>query len=167
MSTDQALFQQLTKLRNSATLIVGIGNILKGDDGAGPLICEQLERAKICADLIDSGTVPENYIQPIIKKAPQNLLVIDAIDFRASPGTIRIFKPGQLNSHTFSTHTLSPRLFADMVCQNIKLDVYFIGIQPAQIQLGQSISPQVSQAIQQMCRALTDIFPPKQYIIQY
>ncbi len=156
------LFEQLKKFRGSRTLIVGIGNILKADDGAGPLVCEQLERAKVNADLLDAGIVPENYIQPIIKKAPQNLLVIDAIDFGASPGTIKIFQPEQLNSHTISTHILSPRLFVDMVCQNIKLNVYFIGIQPAQIQLGQSISPPVSQAIQELCRALTDIFPPKQ-----
>ena len=159
---DKQLFEQLRKFRGSRTLIVGIGNILKADDGTGPLVCEQLGRAKVCADLIDAGTVPENYIQPIIKKAPQNLLVIDAIDFGASPGTIKIFEPEQLNSHTISTHTLSPRLFVDMVCQNIKLDVYFVGIQPAQIQLGQSVSKQVSQAIQKLCRALTDIFPPKQ-----
>jgi len=162
MSTDKALLRQLNKLRNSATVIVGIGNILKGDDGAGPLVCEQFRHEKICADLIDAGTVPENYIQPIIKKAPKNLIVIDAIDFGAPPGTIKIFKPEQLNSRVISTHTLSPGLFVDMICQYIKLDVYFIGIQPAKIQLGQSISPQVSQAIQQLCRALTDIFPPKQ-----
>lgn len=159
---DKQLFEQLRKFRGSRTLIVGIGNILKADDGAGPLVCEQLGRAKVCADLIDAGTVPENYIQPIIKKAPQNLLVIDAIDFGVSPGTIKIFEPEQLNSHVISTHTLSPRLFADMVCQYIKLDVYFVGIQPAQIQLGQSMSSQVSQAVQRLCRALTEIFPPKQ-----
>jgi hydrogenase 3 maturation protease len=159
---DKQLFEHLKKFRGSRTVIVGIGNILKGDDGAGPLVCEQLKNTKITADLIDAGTVPENYIQPIIKKAPQNLLVIDAIDFGATPGTIRIFEPEQLNSHAISTHTLSPRLFVDMVSQNIKLDVYFIGIQPAQIQLGQSISPQISQAIQWLCRALSDIFPPKQ-----
>jgi hydrogenase 3 maturation protease len=88
---DKQLYEQLRKFRGSRTLIVGIGNILKADDGAGPLVCEQLGRAKVCADLIDAGTVPENYIQPIIKKAPQNLLVIDAIDFGASPGTIKIF----------------------------------------------------------------------------
>jgi len=155
---DKQLFEQLSKFRGSKTLIIGVGNILKADDGAGPLVCEQFKDAKICADLIDAGTVPENYIQPIIKKAPQNLLVIDAIDFRAPPGTIRIFKPEQLNSHAISTHTLSPRLFVDMVCQNIKLDVYFIGIQPAQVQLGQSISPQVSQAIQQLSQVLSEVF---------
>lgn len=158
---DKQLFEQLRKFCGSKTVIVGIGNILKGDDGAGPLVCEQLKGGKVCADLINAGTVPENYIQPIIKKAPHNLLVIDAIDFGASPGTIRIFKPEQLNSHAISTHTLSPRLFVDVVCQNIKLDVYFIGIQPAQIQLGQSISHQVSKAIQRLCRALMDIFTPK------
>ncbi|MHC4631705.1 MAG: hydrogenase 3 maturation endopeptidase HyCI [Planctomycetota bacterium] len=145
-------------MRNSATLIVGIGNVLKGDDGVGPLVCEQLT-GKIRAELIDAGTVPENYIQPIIKKAPRNLLVIDAIDFGAPAGTIRIFEPEQLNSHAFSTHALSPRLFVDMVYQSIKVDIYFIGIQPAQTQLGESVSPQASQAVQQLSQTLVELFP--------
>jgi len=158
MGADQQLFEKLNQLRNSATVIIGIGNTLKGDDGAGPLVCEQLS-GKVCAELIDTGTVPENYIQTIIKKAPQNLLIIDAIDFGASAGTINIFKPEQLNSLVLSTHTLSPRLFVDMVCREIKVDVYFVGIQPAQIQLGQPQSAQVSQAIQWLVGALTEIFP--------
>ena len=158
MGYNKELSEQLNKLRNSSTVIVGIGNTLKGDDGAGPLVCEQLS-GKVCAELIDAGTVPENYIQTIIKKAPQNLLIIDAIDFGASAGTINIFKPEQLNSLVLSTHTLSPRLFVDMVCQEIKVDVYFVGIQPAQIQLGQPQSAQVSQTIQWLVGALTEIFP--------
>jgi hydrogenase 3 maturation protease len=158
MSNEQSPLQQLIKLRDSATVIIGIGNILKGDDGAGPLVCQQLKHENISADLIDAGTVPENYIQPIIKKAPQNLLVIDAIDFEAAPGTIRIFEPEQLSSHVISTHSLSPRLFVDMVCQNISVDVYFVGIQPAQMLLGQSISPEVNLAIQQLSEVLTQIF---------
>jgi hydrogenase 3 maturation protease len=161
MSSEQTLLQQLNILRNSSTVIVGIGNIIKGDDGAGPRVCEQLKHEKICADLIDAGTVPENYIQTIIKKAPQYLLVIDAIDFAASPGTIKIFEPEQLNSHVISTHSLSPRLFVDMVCQDISIDVYFAGIQPAHIQLGQSISQQVRLAIKQLSQTLAEIFPPR------
>ena len=160
MSTEQSLLRQLNGLRNSETVIVGIGNILKGDDGAGPLVCEQLKRSNICAEVIDVGTVPENYIQQIIKKAPQNLLVVDAIDFGAPPGTIRMFEPEQLSSHVISTHSLSPRLFVDTVCRDISIDVYFIGIQPAQIQLGQSLSQQVSPAIKRLSQILADIFPP-------
>ncbi|MHC4535741.1 MAG: hydrogenase 3 maturation endopeptidase HyCI [Planctomycetota bacterium] len=161
MSTQQSLPEQLNILRDSATVIVGIGNILKGDDGAGPLVCEQLKRENICAEVIDAGTVPENYIHSIIKKVPQNLLVIDAIDFGAAPGTIRIFEPEQLSSHVISTHSLSPRLFVDMVCQNISIDVYFVGIQPAHLQLGQSISQQVSHAIEQLSQTLAEMFPPR------
>lgn len=160
MGTGEQLFEQLNKLRGSKTVIVGIGNILKGDDGVGSLVCQQLQHAKVCAELIDAGTVPENYIQPIIKKAPQNLLIIDAIDFGASPGTMSIFKPEQLNSFVFSTHTLSPHLFVDVIRREIDVDVYIVGIQPAQIQLGQTISTQVSKAVQSLIDSLSKIFPP-------
>lgn len=160
MATDEQVLQQLNKLRGSKTLIVGIGNTLKGDDGAGPLICKQLQEADVSAELIDAGTVPENYIHPIIKKAPTNLIIIDAVDFGASPGTIKIFETEQLSSSVFSTHTLSPRLFVEMVTNQIEVDVYFVGIQPAQVMLGQSVSARVSGAIQQLVRAVTNIFPP-------
>jgi hydrogenase 3 maturation protease len=159
MGTGEQLFEQLNKLRGSKTVIVGIGNTLKGDDGVGPLICQQLQLSKVCAEIIDADTVPENYIQPVIKKAPQNLLIIDAIDFGASPGTISIFKPEQLNSSVFSTHILSPRLFIDVIRRQIGIDVYIIGIQPAQTQLGQSLSTQVSKSVQLIIDLLSRIFP--------
>jgi len=162
MGSDQSLFEQLNKLCDSPTIILGIGNILKGDDRAGPLVCEQLKAARISAELIDAGTVPENYIQRIIKKAPRTLLIIDAIDFGAEAGTIKVFKPQQLNSHIISTHTLSPRLFVDIIRRSIKVDVYFIGIQPAQTQLGQSVSPAVSLAIERLTGVLTEVFTPQQ-----
>src|SRR4030042_3394668 len=158
MCANKELFEQLNKLRDFATVIVGIGNTLKGDDGVGPMVCEQI-RGKVCAEVIDTGTVPENYIQKIIKKAPQNLLIIDAIDFGASAGTINIFKPEQLGSFVLSTHTLSPRLFVDIICGSIPADVYFIGIQPAQVQLGQQISEQVNEAIHRLTGRLAGIFP--------
>ena len=157
-SNNQELLDLLNALRDSSTVIVTVGNTLKGDDGAGPLVCRELV-GKISAELIDAGTVPENYIQTIIRKSPQHLLVIDAIDFKAAPGAIRLFKPEELNSLAISTHALSPRVFVDMICQSIKVDVYFIGIQPAHTQLGQPVSAQVRRAIQWLVRALIDIFP--------
>jgi hydrogenase 3 maturation protease len=160
MGPDKQFFEQLNNLRSSKTLIVGIGQILKGDDGVGPIVCRQLRQAKVCAELIDVGTAPENYIQPIIKKAPQNLLIIDAIDFGAPAGTIKIFKPEQLNSSVISTHTLSPRIFADMVGREIETQVFFVGIQPAQTKLGQSLSPAVNQAVQLLVKHLIEIFAP-------
>jgi len=161
MGTGEPLFEQLNHLRSSRTVILGIGNPLKGDDGVGPFVCQQLQHSKIGAEIIDAGTVPENYIQVIVKKAPAVLLVIDAVDFGAEAGAIEVFKPEQLSSYAISTHALSPRLFVDMLSQQIKVEVYFIGIQPAQTHLGQSVSPQVKKSVQRLSRILTDIFPPK------
>ncbi len=148
------------KLRNTKTLIVGIGNLLKGDDAAGPIVCQKLRDAGVSAEIIDAGTAPENYIQAIIRRAPESLLVVDAIDFGASAGAIEVFRPEQLTSFIISTHSLSPHLFVDMVCREIEVDVYFIGIQPVQTQLGQAVSSQVSQAIQELSDTILGIFPP-------
>lgn len=160
MTIDTQIFEQLSFLRGTETLIIGIGNTLKGDDAAGPLLCQKLQQHRISAQLIDAATVPENYIQKIIAMSPQNLIVIDAIDFNARPGSIKIFKPQELNSLVISTHTLSPRLFVDMITAECDTETYFIGIQPAHTQLGQPLSPEVSDAVEQLLDILIKLFPP-------
>ncbi|MFC1780730.1 hydrogenase 3 maturation endopeptidase HyCI [Planctomycetota bacterium] len=161
MGQNQQFPDILNKVQNTKTLIVGIGNTLKGDDGLGPIICEKLIEQKISADVIDTGNVPENYIQTIIKKDPENLLVIDAADFGSEPGTIKVFKTGQLNSIGISTHCLSPKFFIDMILQSIAPEIYFIGVQPAHTQLGRPVSEKVNNSINELCDYLTQTFPPK------
>jgi len=160
MQSQQQLLEQLVKLRGSRTVILGIGNTLKADDGAGPLVCQRLRAGGTCAELIDASTVPENYIQPVVDKAPQNLLVIDAADFAAPPGRIRVLEPGQLSQCSFSTHTLSPRMFLDMIARQIKVNVYFVGIQPAQVDLGGTMSAEVADAVELLANTLLELFPP-------
>ncbi len=152
------LREQLGKFRNSRTVILGIGNTLKGDDGAGPELCSRL-LGRTSAEIIDTGTVPENYIGPIVKKVPQSLLIIDAIDFGASPGTIRLLNPEALSSFSSSTHSPSPLLFADLVRKDIPVDVHFIGIQPARTKLGRPLSPEVGRAVGLLADTLAEIFP--------
>ena len=161
MCADRKLIDLLKPFRDSSTVIMGIGNILKGDDAVGPLICGRLKNENISADVIDAATVPENYIHTIIKKAPRTLLVIDAVSFDAAPGTIKIFRTEQLDSLVISTHTLSPRIFIDMIQQSIELNVMFIGIQPKQTQLGSPVSKQVNQAIEELTRILLKNFTPR------
>ena len=151
----------LEELRNTKTIILGIGNILKGDDALGPMICERLKAEKISADVIDASTVPENYIQKIIKKSPQNLIILDVIDFGAEPGTIKAFEIEDLNSIVISTHTLSPRIFIDMIRKSIELNVYIIGVQPLQTQLGSPVSKEVKKAIDDLTEIMKEIFPPE------
>ena len=146
MGTYDELSEQLSNICSENTLIIGIGNTLKGDDGAGCFVCEQLKDIAP-EQVIDAGTVPENHIGPIIEKRPEVLVVIDAIDFGGSAGGVKIFAVDELSSAAFSTHTLSPRLFVDVVCKSISAAVWFVGIQPGQTALGEGLSSQVEEAV--------------------
>lgn len=146
MEIGQTLYDRLKELFCKDVLIVGIGNILKGDDGAGSIICQRLKKS-FPDKIIDTGTVPENFIQPIIDKSPEVILIIDATDFGECAGAIKIFEIEQISSITFSTHSLSPRLFLDVICKSISPEIYFLGIQPGQTELDQPLSAKVSEAI--------------------
>lgn len=140
------LLGQLGKLNPAETVIVGIGNALKSDDGAGPKVCSIL-KGKIASEVIDAGTTPENYIGRLVRMSPKKLLIIDAIDFGSPPGTLKIFSAQDLQQFTLSTHCLSPHLFVQAITSEIDTEVFFIGIQPAHLQLGRGLSKQVSVAV--------------------
>ena len=153
------LRERLGPLCGSRAVILGVGNVLKGDDGVGPLVCEALQ-GKVSARVIDAGTVPENYIRPIIDAHPQFLLVADAVDFGGPPGAVGVFAVDQINDMAFSTHALSLRLFVDVLATEIAVDVFLLGIQPVCTQLGQPISFPVQESIREVTDMLGDLFPP-------
>jgi len=159
MPLDAKLLQHLRSLSPAATLILGIGNDLKGDDAAGPYLCRQLS-GKIATQVIDAGTVPENYIGPIANKAPRNVILVDAIDFGAAPGTIALFSPDELRSCAISTHALSLRLFIEAVRSRIDADFCVIAIQPAHVRLAQPLSHEVRLALDELAATFIEVFPP-------
>jgi hydrogenase 3 maturation protease len=138
---------QLKDVPFQDALIVGVGNTLRGDDGVGPLVCHEL-KAILPDRVIDAGTVPENYIGKIIKKAPRVLVIIDAIDHNAQPGDIRVLRADEINSMAISSHSLSPALFVEVILNDISPDVYIVGIQPKHLSLGRPPSPEANRAIQ-------------------
>jgi hydrogenase 3 maturation protease len=154
---DSKIAEKLEKLRGSKSVIVGIGNTLKSDDGAGPAVCQMLE-GKTTAEIIDAGTVPENFIQFIGRKKPQNVLIIDAVDFGSKPGDMKIIAPEELNSFAISTHTLSPRIFADLLRQITDTKVFFLGIQPENLQFGETLSAEVLKAVHNLAEILISVF---------
>jgi len=159
MAADTHLLESLQPLRGSRAVVLGIGNTLKGDDGVGPFVCERLA-GRVSVAVMDAGTVPENYIAPIAAAAPENLLVIDAIDFGAAAGTIRLFDPHEIFSVAFSTHSLSPRLFLDLLRREVDVKVYFLGAQPSHTEFGAPLSEAVQAAVETLVHLLGQIFPP-------
>jgi len=161
MGVDRRLLESLARSRHSKVVILGIGNTLKGDDGAGPLVCERLS-GKVSARVIDAGAVPENYIGPVLQASPDVLLIVDAVDFGGHPGQIRVCTPDEIHGFAFSTHALSLHLSIDLIRREKKLEVYVIGVQAGGTKLGDCLSPAMREAVETLVDTLTQLFRPDQ-----
>jgi hydrogenase 3 maturation protease len=157
MSSLKELRHILDKSTDVRTTIVCIGNTLKGDDGVAIELYQKLA-GKIKAELIDAGTVPENYIQRILKTRPQTIVLIDAVDFGGSAGQVQIFTAEQIPEVASSTHVMSLRFFADMLRQEGRADVFLVGIQPQQLGLGSGLSNPVGEAVAKLTRLFIELF---------
>jgi len=157
------LLQSFARWRDSAAVILGVGNALKGDDAVGPLVCERLA-GNVSATVIDAGTAPENYIRPILQAGPQVLLIVDAVDFGGTAGEIRLFEPERIRRFGFSTHAASLHPFIDLLRREIELDVHLIGVQAARTRLGDRPSPAIQTAADTLVQTLAELFqPPRQH----
>ena len=65
-------------------VIVGVGNALKADDAAGPVLAETL-RKRFPDRVFDAGQVPENYLGPIRRARPDTIL-LEGIQIPAALG---------------------------------------------------------------------------------
>lgn len=153
--------RSLTRWRNAKAVILGVGNTLMGDDAAGPLVCERLA-GRSAAVVIDAGTVPENYVGPIRRAAPDVLLVVDAIDFGGAAGQIRVFGSADICAFAFGTHALSFHLFLDELRRERLIDVRLIGIQAGSRDLAGTVSPAVQHAAEMVVEALGALFQPSE-----
>lgn len=134
--------------------VIGIGNIMRGDDGCGPKIIEKLKDRKINACLFDCGTVPENYIFPILSTSCETIILVDAADFGGTPGSIKVLSLDEVSGAGLSTHNSSIRLFTDLLMTGRdNLGIFAVSIQPKNIAFGEPLSDEVKSGID----TLTDI----------
>ena len=145
---------------NSAkSVILGIGNDLKADDGIGPHIIAQLEnQAPDQIELINVGTVPENFISLLIEKQPEFILLLDAALMQAEPGTIRLIDKDNIGGIAFSSHQLPLTFFIEYLESNISATILVLGIQPLTDEFTQPISEPVQNAANQIINTLSRIF---------
>ncbi|MCX5679431.1 MAG: hydrogenase maturation protease [Candidatus Omnitrophica bacterium] len=137
--------------------IVGIGNIIRGDDGLGPKLIEILKgRGGLPgASLFDCGTAPENYIFPILSTSCDTLMLVDAADIGKQPGAVAVFDLDKISRVSFSTHNPSPRLFTDLLKTGKEdMNIFVISVQPKSTGIGASLSEEVLRSLEN----IADIF---------
>ncbi len=139
----------LFKMNPDSDLIVAVGNSFRSDDGVGPYIAQALDKIK-CLKLINAGYTPENIIEDVISIAPKRILIIDAADFRGKFGAVRMIPGDKIPQTTLSTHAIPLNVITSIISESIQTEVYFIGIQPKSVNLGEGLSQEVKNSADQI-----------------
>lgn len=149
--------------------LVGVGQELRGDDAAGLLVVRALMRRlplqqdqwpasdHLTCQIFEAGAAPENATGLLRRFAPHLVILIDAAQLRAEPGTAQWLPWQAAVGFSASTHTLPLNLVSQYLQQELGAQVALLGIQPAQLGLGQAVSPSVLQATLDIGHTLQDV----------
>jgi len=137
--------KELASQNDKTILFVGIGNLLKMDDGVGVYISNRIvNTSRIMA--ISAEVSIENYIGKINSLNPDILVIIDCVDLRSPPGTFKLLPVNQIQDLTFNTHNLSLARVAEF----FEMQVLILGIQPEKVGFGENISYLVKNVADQL-----------------
>ncbi len=141
------------------TLVLGIGNTLLRDEGAGIHAIRMLEVQAAGRDdieLMDGGTLSFT-LAGAIEEAHQ-LIVIDAAQLGDTPGATRVFVGEQMDAYVGSARkrsvhevSLVDLLMIARLADHLPERRALIGIQPHEIDWGEHPSPAVAAALPQAC----------------
>ena len=134
-------------------VILGIGNIRKGDDAAGAVCADSLvnklgKSIPPHVKIINGGETPENYTGDIRRFKPARVIMIDAVIAGNEPGTIFIADPKKIENTDVSTHRMSLSMLYRFLEESIGSQVLMIGIEPERVDLDMDISKSVQNSIE-------------------
>ncbi len=136
------------------TLILGVGNVLLSDDGAGVYAMRRLRESVpglISVRYIDAGTL-SFMLAPDFEDVT-NLIVFDAADLKSQPGTVACFINNEMDDFLYagsrSVHEvgLSDIMDFSRLLDSIPPNRALIGIQPDVVDWGEFPSEAVAEAI--------------------
>ena len=132
------------------TAVLGVGNQLHSDDGAGPCLADMLSCEKESGiSAFNCGTAPENFTGVIRNLHPDLLIIADASLMNEAPGTLKRIPPEKITDAAVGTHMLPlSHLFSYL--QDCADTIMVIGIQPASLEDGDELSPEVEDAVRRL-----------------
>lgn len=146
----------------NALLIVGMGNRIKSDDGAGIYICEELRKQGIEKIVIAENSI-ENYIGKINRYKAKTILMIDAVDMGEEPGIFKLLPVDKIQNTTTNTHNLSIRTISSFFETK---DQWVLAIQPEEVSFGMGLSTRVQSAANKIVGELLEKYKSNQQILK-
>lgn len=130
--------------------VLGIGNVLLGDDGFGPLVVEMFHCQYECGssvEVLDLGT-PGLDIAPYLYDRDL-VILIDAVHTGTVPGTLCLFPSEELMHHRRQLHMTGHDPGIQESIAHLRLaghapsELIVVGAEPQWCEFGEGISPSV------------------------
>jgi hydrogenase maturation protease len=147
------------------TLILGLGNTLLSDEGAGVYVVRELQRRHPDAEgveYMDGGTLSFTLAGPI--ESSESLIVIDTAQLDSEPGTIAVFEGADMDHFVMtgrksSVHEVSllDLLAVTHLAGHLPKRRALVGIQPEFIDWGDGPTECVAAAIDTACEKVLQV----------
>ena len=142
------------------TLIIGLGNPLRGDDGVGVRVVQELAMQPLPSNVraVDGGTQGLGLVN--LMEDQQRVILVDAADVGRSPGEFVRFTLDEarllgdhqhLSIHAAGVHDA---LLLAQVLNMLPPDVIIFGVQPSHFEWDSSLSPEVEAALPGLVAAI-------------
>jgi hydrogenase maturation protease len=136
-------------------LVLGVGNILLSDEGAGIHVVEELQKRVLpeSIEIVDGATRAMELVD--IMRGRKKVIIVDALDADIEPGAVFRFGPDQLaevKQMSVSVHDIGVHeaIFLLRLTDELPDDIVFYGIQPGSLELHEGLTPAVEAAAQKV-----------------
>lgn len=153
--------QLSTLIEHRKVVLMGVGNVLRGDDAFGITLAERIEH-EIGAKVFVTHDLPEDYAVKAADVDPDIVLVLDAMDFGAEPGQLHLVAARDVPPTPGMTHRPSLEMMARFLELDAGADTWVLGVQPdlTRLDLGLPLSEPVTRAVDRLAVLLCELLPP-------
>jgi hydrogenase maturation protease len=144
-------------------LILGLGNTLRGDDGAGSAAIAALSSMDLPpdVDLLDGGTPGLETV--LLLEGYDRVIIVDAADMGLEPGQWRLFTPdtAEIKSSeeklqgTLHAAGLAEALALAAALEKLPSNLIIYGIQPQSLDWSQELSEPLLVALPPLCEEIS------------
>lgn len=142
-------------------LVVGIGNILLRDEGVGVRVIEAMREIALPpgVEVVDGGTAGADLLDIISDR--RKVIVIDAMDANAEPGTIRHLRVEELAGGTGAGVSLHEIGFLETLAMarhmdSAPIEVSILGVQPKEVCPGDRLTEELTAVVPRVVRMILD-----------
>jgi hydrogenase maturation protease len=156
------LREQLQQDLQGSVCLMGLGNPDYGDDGLGVRLAEDVTKTLKAAgglpgglEVIITGARPEYFIGRVAEKGFDHLVLLDAVEFGGTPGSVILLNSEQMVARfpQISTHKISLGLLATRVEADGATKAWLLGVQPESLKGAGRLTPTVQKSLE----ALNDL----------